>query len=416
MKIKDFIFNKLIHFVLVVAMTISLAINFDLLFNLDFMNPLQNTIQNFNFMDLYFSKYKNHDNTNLDTNIVLVNIGNLNRREIAMQLDIINSYNPSVIGIDAMFARESNPESDLILAESFSKCKNLVLTSKLVDYDNDKKMYGDLNLPLDILARKAQVGFTNFYIEYDKDFRTSRLFSPFDSVKNSRISFFAAKIVELVNKDAYDYLMKRNKTFEIINFKRNFDKYLSLDVEEVFDKKDNLGFLNGKIVLMGFMGPNMSTKVTEDNFFTPMNRQFLGRSQPDMYGVVIHANIISMILEKAYINSVSNRFLLILTFMLNLFIVILYSFLRSRYEKLYEASTPIIVLLSFAIIYFSSLMIVDIFHYMVDVKLPLFTLLIITFSYEIYFDSLLPLWLNLYNKLKSRFALNQNEIKSSAEE
>ncbi|MEK7224875.1 MAG: hypothetical protein AAB221_04245, partial [Bacteroidota bacterium] len=41
-----------------------------------------------------------------------------------------------------------------------------------------------------------------------------------------------------------------------------------------------------------------------DKFFTPMNERFAGKSIPDMNGVVIHANIISMALDKSYIKKV----------------------------------------------------------------------------------------------------------------
>jgi CHASE2 domain-containing sensor protein len=60
--------------------------------------------------------------------------------------------------------------------------------------------------------------------------------------------------------------------------------------------------LKGKIVLLGYMGvPGKTLPNDEDRFFTPLNPQLSGRSHPDMYGVVVHANILRMALDKDYV-------------------------------------------------------------------------------------------------------------------
>ena len=70
-----------------------------------------------------------------------------------------------------------------------------------------------------------------------------------------------------------------------------------------YPAKADLSFIKDKIVLLGFMGINLNDKTFEDIFFTPLNERYAGKSFPDMYGVVIQANIISMILNKKYINT-----------------------------------------------------------------------------------------------------------------
>jgi CHASE2 domain-containing sensor protein len=54
-----------------------------------------------------------------------------------------------------------------------------------------------------------------------------------------------------------------------------------------------------KIVLLGYLNP--SPNDIEDKFYTSMNPKMVGTS-PDMNGIVIHANILSMALDKTYIH------------------------------------------------------------------------------------------------------------------
>jgi CHASE2 domain-containing sensor protein len=43
----------------------------------------------------------------------------------------------------------------------------------------------------------------------------------------------------------------------------------------------------------------------EDKFYTPLNKKLAGKSNPDMFGVVVHANIISMILREDYVEQMA---------------------------------------------------------------------------------------------------------------
>jgi CHASE2 domain-containing sensor protein len=70
------------------------------------------------------------------------------------------------------------------------------------------------------------------------------------------------------------------------------------------DSSFNVNTLTNKIVLVGYTGhaaPGTANFEDEDRFFTPLNSRLSGRSLPDMYGVIIQANIIRMALDKDYI-------------------------------------------------------------------------------------------------------------------
>ncbi len=61
--------------------------------------------------------------------------------------------------------------------------------------------------------------------------------------------------------------------------------------------------LNGKIVLFAYATPFNPMDI-EDKKFTPMNEKYAGKSIPDMNGIIVHANIISMVMEDNFIKKV----------------------------------------------------------------------------------------------------------------
>ncbi len=57
-----------------------------------------------------------------------------------------------------------------------------------------------------------------------------------------------------------------------------------------------------RIVILGFLGSYLGDPSWGDKFFTPLNKKVAGRANPDMFGVVVHANAVAMILNQDYIN------------------------------------------------------------------------------------------------------------------
>ncbi|MBN4065782.1 hypothetical protein JYT51_00445, partial [Candidatus Amoebophilus asiaticus] len=58
--------------------------------NINFLDPLEQALSDFELTDIVFSKMREKESVKGDTNIVLVNIGNLSRRGIADEIKIIN--------------------------------------------------------------------------------------------------------------------------------------------------------------------------------------------------------------------------------------------------------------------------------------------------------------------------------------
>lgn len=396
-----------------------LFLNFlPILFSIDFLDVLQNAVEDFYITDVVFSDIQDPETIPPDTNIVIVNIGHLERWQIAEQINIMNQYGPKVIGIDSFFRTDKGEENDIPLAEAFAGTENLVLGSQLFSPDPVTGIFDTVMLSNEKFMQYAEPGFVNFITDDEEEYRMVREFSPKEKLKgedehdNIHLSF-PARIANYISPEKVDRLIKRNNKKEIINFKRNIDpeqsnRYRAIDAFEIFEKRDSLHFLKDKIVLMGFLGNNLQILVTEDIFFTPMNEHYYGRSYPDMYGVVVHANVISMILDEDYFNTmttISDWFPNIALFILVYFNMMFLNYIRINYVKFYEPANLVLMFGEMLAIFVIVLYVFYNFHFelkMQDKNTPFYAILLSGTLFETYHGSLKPISLSLFNSIKQK--------------
>jgi CHASE2 domain-containing sensor protein len=277
--------------------------------NLDFLNVFEDVLGDYTVTDVVFSKSSNlRLEPAKDTNVVIVNIGKLDRTDIAQQITILNKYKPRVIGLDIIFPKLREFEQDSLLAMAFAQTENLVLGTKLLepkDMPDGTILWDSLKVSRPEFAKHAdRQGFTNTISTGDAQFETWRDAAIKEKKKNGEYVYcFAAEILEFYDEKAAKVMKNRNNPYEIINYKGNLDKYTVLDIEDVMEEKFLGDVIKNKIVLMGYLGEDYKSTIWDDDkYYTPMNEKQAGRTTPDMYGVVGHANIISMALENTYIN------------------------------------------------------------------------------------------------------------------
>lgn len=370
---------------------------FSLIFVIDFLDPIQNTFDDFYLSDIVFSKIRNNDKVPIDSNIIIVNIGNLSRVGIAREIEKINSYNPKVIAIDAFFRGEKDKYQDSILASVLSKIQNFVMVHQLM-LDNGK--FAKLIHSAEIFEKYAQPGFANILIT--DDFQTVRSFSPKETINNQDQYAFSVETVRLFDSNSASKFLARDNSVEIINFRRNQDKYILFDVEDIFSNKRDLSVVKNKIVIFGFLGPDFSTLVAEDNFFTPMNEQYLGKTYPDMYGAIIHANCISMILSGDFINIIPSWVNLILLILIIYFNMAFYSYLRIRHDTLFEPLSISLVIIEAFFLFI--LMIIFIYFLKFSIYNNYYKAIFVSFiitpmTFETYHDSIKPLFISFYQNI-----------------
>jgi CHASE2 domain-containing sensor protein len=313
-----------------------------------FLNPIEIALSDFEMTDIVFAR-NIREEPDVDTNIVLVNIGNISRRGIAREIERIAAEKPKVLGIDCSFFKLKKPDDDSMLVSALSKIDKLVLFSKL---DMTEKSKGDrfdtLLFCHPTFARLGNSGFCNIITPGKDEYQTCRTFKPVDSVGGHIERAFAVEIARLVSPEKVDQFLSRKKDYEIINFRGNQDHFYCLDVPDLLGHDDGSGFvtepelnisLKDKIVLMGYMGDRfgpMAKLTREDKFHTPMNENYAGKAYPDMFGVVIHANIVSMILHNQPIDSMSGTGGILLAILLCYLNVIFFFYIHESYPSWYD--------------------------------------------------------------------------------
>lgn len=323
---------------------LGLAIIIQITLSFHVFDPFYRAYNDFKFTDLVHSKLS--QNT-LDTNVIIVNIGKLDRNEISKLINNINQAKPSVLGVDALFTDLKDPLSDLALKQAFSSSNNIVLAAGITQVHNDHghgEAYTEILKPHDVFGQH-EYGMASLIAE---DGTTIRHFhNSTEDNHHNIIPSFAAEIVKLHDADAYSFLQSRSKNKEVINYKGNLSSYIHLDHEDVFHSSADLSILENKIVLLGYLNETLeATPDLEDIFFTPVNPVFSGKSNPDMKGVVIHANIISMILDRNYINPFPSWLNWIIAFIVCFLHVVLFMYYYVENHKWFHPVAKVVQLIT----------------------------------------------------------------------
>lgn len=332
-----------------------------------------------------------------DTNIVLVNIQHLNRAQIAQQIENLNRFEPKVIAIDAFFRKDKEPMQDFPLEMAFSQVKNLVLVSEL-EAPNEE-CFDSLSISNPKFNQYAHNGFANVDASHEKaGFRTVKDFRPFHCLQDTMFPNFTAKIVQLFDPEAYETLKNRTYETETINWRGHYDKFYAIDHYQAIDPNFDMSFIKDKIVIMGYIGPYLSGRDLEDIFFTPQNHKIAGRSYPDTYGVVIHANVVSMILHENYIYQMPDWLRNVLIILITYLNVCLFLYVADKHKIYYDFITKTFQLIEVAI--FMYLIVYFMLEHKVKVHLTLlFAAILLSGDLtELYAGSLRPMVVSYLTK------------------
>ncbi len=265
--------------------------------NISALDPFEKAFQDFSFTDLYYSnKFYTPEPT---SKIIIVNVGHHDRAAIALGIEKIAAQKPAVIGVDIVFREQREAGSDAILKEALNN--DFVVGAYYIE---DGNVVG--NHPYFSNA-KTNSGFINF--DHDDQEGVIREFL---GVRESKIAFpvqvaiKAGTISPEVVKDKLSESLPIRFTGKAANF-------LTFDLEDILTG-ESVPALSNSIVLMGYLGEHQFD--IEDKHFTPLNPKYVGKSVPDMHGVVIHANIVSMLTEGKFLTKIPKFFSYAFAFLL----------------------------------------------------------------------------------------------------
>lgn len=363
--------------------------------NLGIMNPLKLGLKDFDFNDITYSKLGKKPDIILDNRIALVNIGYAGREELSMLIDKVSSYHPKVMALDAYFDHPGQPLEDSMLNATFAKNKNLIVGSKLVLYGKQ----GDTAVNESEYFKNASTyAFCNLFTDSVSSVRYIEPF--FIDYAHKVFNSFSAEVVKAYNHEAYELLEKKSHHHKlIINYTRTADHYWTFQMDSIMNDLYDSSRFRDKIILFGYI--NKARVDLTDKFFTPMNERFAGKSTPDMNGVVIHANIISMALDESYIKKVplwGNLLLAILVCWLHMSFFIHY-YLESHIW--FHLAAKIAQVLSALFFVWLGIYLYDKYRLKVDMKFSLITIVLAVDV--IYFYEAWAVWMHKKFNYKTVF-------------
>ena len=343
-------------------------------------DPIAQALSDFELTDYAFSSLR--PNPTVDERIVLVNIGTLPRAGIAEQIRIISQHKPKVIGIDSYFTCEGGlrdtlncPQlldtlGNLLLSNAIQEAGNVVLVSKLLQSRSLYKsgaidIYDSTQFSDPIFQDYSQYGFANLPTgaSYQEDVKICRSFIPRLEVKGKQEMAFAVRMAMMYDSSKTKALFERNKYEEIVNFRGNIEiqelklkvlqqqdlsatnypvMFYALDVEDVFRGQFLPEMIKDKIVIFGYLGDYFGDPAWDDKFFTPLNKVVAGRANPDMFGLVVHANIVSMILNGDYIDELQDWHKAVLAIVFCYLNIALFFYVNSKFPVWFDSISLLI--------------------------------------------------------------------------
>ncbi len=387
-------------------------------------DPIGQALADYKLTDYAFVNLRK--DPDVEQRIWIVNIGDQDRRGVAEQIRILSEAGPKVIGIDSFFDCRGLPRDtfycpalrdtlgNLMLADAIREAGNVVLVTKLLQRDSTlgPDEYDSLEVSDDIFSMNAHQGFANLNTDaaYQDDAKSCRSFAPNRMVKDRREIAFSVQVAMLYDSAKAEKLLGRRNQWEVINYRGNvLDLHGATNYPTMFFALDDHQVLNGEfapemikdqIVIMGYMGDSFDHSTWEDKFYTPLNKKMAGKANPDMFGVVVHANAVSMILNEDYVDALSGWQQVALAFMICFFNVALFSLINSRTPVWYDTITLMVQIAEILILSFLMIMLFATYSFMMDVTLAFAAVALVGSVYELYLNVFKKPMVNLIRRIR----------------
>lgn|GEM_PF-2150904 len=372
-----------------------------------FIDPFSEAIRQYDVMDIAFSQFRNHDDPRLfDERVIVINSGLTDRQKVAQALELLNEKSASAVGLDLLFDTCKYTKKDTVLRLAIQKMPQLVMGYSFSESRGKHAITTGI-ASHEFFTKNVRKGHVNLATN---DGFSVRAFQSFYQKEDSTGAAFSVNLAQLMDPKIIGDLKDRKHKLEWINFKRvqpgqssmifpinskSSIQYTVLNIDEfirdsaLYDKN----FFQDKLVLIGFSGENDLALSMQDRYFTPLNEKYTGRSKPDMHGVIIHANIISMLLDRDFINDLPAWVMYVLIYLIFLWNYYLFVKILNR-----NSLRRVFAVRLFQIFEFLILLIVSILILVKNnIKLEFFTLAtVVIISFELFelYDHRFRIWID----------------------
>jgi CHASE2 domain-containing sensor protein len=388
-------------------------------------DPLGSALGDMELTDIAFSQFR--EDPPIDTNIVIVNIGNLGRAEIAQQIMTLSQLQPKLIALDIIFSCDGGIKDPINCPQAYDTLSNMMFsmaiqgagpvvlaeklwqTKKLSELNTDEQDSIEHTDPE--LRGPAYEGFVNLDTdaEHQEDLKVCRNLVPQKIVNGNQELAFSVKIAMLFDSAKTKRFLDRGNDSEPINYRGNIvdwhgassyaGRYMVLDVDQATDTTSFVtSMIKGKIVIMGFLGSDLRDTSWDDKFITPLNKNYAGKTRPDMYGVVVHANAVSMILNEDYIDELSTTSQYLIAFLMCFLNVALFWRITEKIPLWFDGLSVVIQLIQ--IICFTLVMIYmfNLAAFKLNLTVTLASIAVVGTCFEIYHSVILTTFRSIRSK------------------
>lgn len=378
------------------------------------LTPMVDALRDFELTDIIFSQDL-RESINTDTNIVIINTGDFEPSYIAEKIVQIAQRSPKVIALNLPYINNLPDDKLADLMEVIDTLPNVVIAAPLDQFLKNKSD-GNTSLASKKLLhcwRQKKLGFTTLNMA---DVNTTvRTFTPIWHVENRKIPHFAIAAAQKYDSAKTLAFLSRGKSEEYINYTGKLFSFYAIDLHKIFsqsssndgffaDEADNIYFKD-KIVLMGYIGPSIASADNYINhkYFTPMNEKYAGKTYPDMFEIVIYANIVTMILNQRPIDSMPAWLSLTIAVVLCFLNVVLFYYLHDYHAEWYDFYAKFIQLIETIVLLFLVITVFQYANYKMDLVLAVNAVLLSSDLLEIYTGSVPNITKYLFKRLNIQY-------------
>jgi len=232
-----------------------------------------------------------------DTNFVVIDVGQLSRSQIALLLKKVATQKPRSIVLDLYFPDRRDPAEDSLLRETLCQVASEVPLYLPTDI-------GDATTPS---PRPAMQVSDSFFTECPRKAFANLLYQ-------ERLGGRIVRYARLYHRSARGFepslawaaVQHLDSTLSPatfpasrypIRYRGNISCFYFLSGKDLLQDTLMPPILLQKAVFLGLA--DLFYQYNEDLFFTPAGVRLFAHTAPDMYGVLIHANIASMLYHRA---------------------------------------------------------------------------------------------------------------------
>jgi CHASE2 domain-containing sensor protein len=392
-------------------------------------DPISVALGEFELTDYVFSKFR--EPPTVDRRVVIVNIAHASRGELAQAVSIISQHKPKVIGIDSFFNCEGGlydtvncPQlldtlGNLMLSSAIQTAGNVVMVSRLMQSDSLFKtdaghVFDSIEYSDPIFSDYAQNAFANLptgdregknAATYQEDVKICKYIVPKMEVNGKEELAFSVQMAMIYDSAKTKRFLSRGKFDEVINFRGNVNisdvrvkSYreqmtsvsdfnalcFALDWDDFVRGEYDSSMFENSVVIMGFLGAYFGDPAWEDKFFTPLNTKVAGRANPDMFGPVIHANVVAMILNEDYIDEIPFSVQVVIATIACFLNVLLFYWIDKNWPMIYDGLSVIIQIVEIFIVGVIIIKCFEMFSLKLELSLTMAALALIGPCFDIY--------------------------------